>query len=73
MTPMLSMVMGILQNKNPQMFQNISQAMNSGQDPQKLVKQVMGNMNTEQKQNIIRQAKQFGVPDNVLSQIQNMK
>lgn len=73
MTPILSMVMGMLQSKNPQMFQNISQAMNSGQNPQQLVKQVMGNMNTEQKEGLIKQAKQFGVPDNVLSQIQNMK
>lgn len=59
MTPILSLVMGMLQNKNPQMFQNISQAMNSGQNPQELVKQIMGNMNTEQRENVIKQAKSY--------------
>jgi len=73
MTPILSMVMGMLQSKNPQMFNNINQAMRSGQDPQKFVKQIMGNMNTQQREGLIKQAKDFGCPDSILSQIQNIK
>ena len=33
----------------------------------------MGNANPEQKQALIQQAKSYGVPENILSQIQNMK
>ena len=73
MTPILSMVIGMLKNKNPQMFQNINQAMNSGQDPQALVKQIMGNMNTQQRENVIKQAKDYGCPSDILTQIQNIK
>lgn len=73
MTPILSMMLGMLQSKNPQMFQNVSQAMNNGQNPQALVKQVMGNMNEQQREGIIKQAKQFGCPEKILSQIQNIK
>ena len=73
MTPMLSMMLGILQNRNPQMFQNINTAMTSGQNPQQLLKQIMGKASPEQREGLIKQAKQFGVPDNILSQIQNLK
>lgn len=73
MTPILSLVMGMLQNKNPQMFQNISQAMNSGQNPQELVKQIMGNMKPEQRESVIKQAKDYGCPSDILTQIQNIK
>lgn len=62
-----------LQVKNPQMFQTINQARNSGVNPQQLLKQIMGNSSNEQMQQVLSQAKQFGVPDNVLSQVQNMK
>jgi len=47
--------------------------MNNGTNPQMLMKQMMGNMNNTQMQNVLNQAKQMGVPDNVLNQIQNMK
>ena len=73
MTPMLGMIMGILQSRNPQMYQTINQAMNSGQNPQGLIKQVMGNISPEQREGIIKNAKNMGCPSNVLSQIQNMK
>ena len=73
MTPILNMVMGMLQTRNPQMFQNINQAMASGQNPQELVKQVMGNVSPEQREGIIKNAKQLGCPTEILSQIQNMK
>ena len=65
--------MGQLQARNPQIASQISQAMNSGTNPQSLMKQMMGNMNNNQIQNAMTQAKQFGVPDNILNQMQNMK
>jgi hypothetical protein len=36
------------------------------------MQQVMGNVNPQQMQNILSQAKNLGVPDDVLQQVQNM-
>ncbi len=47
--------------------------MQNNGNPQGLVKQMMGNMPTEQKQNLLNQMKQYGCPENILSQLQNMK
>ena len=69
----MKMLMGQLQTRNPQMASQISQAMNSGANPQSLIKQMMGNMDNSQMQQAIGQMKQFGCPDNILNQIQNMK
>ena len=42
-------------------------------NPQQLVNQFMGNASPQQRENLLRQAKQYGVPDNILSQLQNIK
>lgn len=65
--------MNQIQAKNPQGFNLVNQMMNSGSNPQQLLKQMMGNVNPQQLQGIMQQAKQYGVPDNILSQLQNMK
>ena len=62
-----------VQNQNPQAFQMVNQAINSGANPMQFMKQVMGNVSPQQMQDIMTQAKQFGVPDEVLQQIQNIK
>lgn len=62
-----------VQSQNPQAFQIVNQAMNSGANPMQFMKQVMENISPQQMQNIMTQAKQFGVPDQVLQQIQNIK
>lgn len=62
-----------LQSKNPQMANQIQQAMNNGTNPQMLMKQMMGNVNNQQMQGVLNQARQMGVPDEVLNQIQNTK
>ena len=62
-----------VQSQNPQAFQVVNQAINSGANPMKFMKQVMGNVSPQQMQDIMTQAKQFGVPDEVLQQIQNFK
>lgn len=69
----MKMLMGQLQTKNPQMASQISQAMNNGVNPQFLMKQMMENVDNNQMQQIMTQAKQYGVPDNILQQMQNMK
>ena len=55
------------------MFQTISQAQSNGINPQNMLKQMMGNVNPQQIQNIIQQAKVIGCPDSILNQLQNMK
>lgn len=65
--------MNQLQAKNPQGFQVLNQMMNNGGNPKQILQQMMGNTNSQQLQGIMQQAKQFGVPDNILSQLQNMQ
>lgn len=62
-----------VQSKNPQAFQMINQAMSSGANPQNLMKQAIDNATPQQMQGIMEQAKQLGVPDQILQQIQNIK
>lgn len=69
----MKMLMGQLQARNPQMASQISQAMQSGTDPKTIMKQMMGNVDNNQMQQMMGQLKQFGCPDNILNQIQNMK
>lgn len=65
--------MGQLRMQNPQMFQQINQLRNSNTDPKALVKQIVGNSTPEQMQGILSKAKNLGVPESVLTQIQNMR
>lgn len=69
----MKMLMGQLQARNPQMASQISQAMQSGTDPKTIMKQMIGNVDNNQMQQMMGQLKQFGCPDNILNQIQNMK
>lgn len=62
-----------VQSQNPQAFQVVNQAINSGANPMQFMKQFIGNISPQQMQDIMTQAKQFGVPDEVLQQIQNIK
>lgn len=63
--------MNQMQTKNPQMFQMINQAKNSGANPQEFMKQIMKNATPQDMQQTFQMAKQFGVPNEVLQQIQN--
>ena len=69
----MKMLMGQLQTRNPQMASQISQAMNNGTNPKSVIKQMMGNMDNSQIQQIMGQARNMGVPNDVLNQIQNIK
>lgn len=55
------------------MYQQLSQLKNSGANPQILIQQMVSKTNSQQMQEILSQAKNLGVPDNILAQIQNMK
>lgn len=47
--------------------------MQNNGNPQALVQQLIGNATPEQREGLLKQAKQYGCPDNILSQIQNIK
>ena len=47
--------------------------MSSNTNPQDILKQMMGGMDTSQMEQVLNVGKQMGVPNDVLSQVQNMK
>ena len=59
--------------KNPQAYNLIAEARNNGTNPMNMLQQVMKGSTPEQKEALIKQAKQYNVPNEILSQIQNMK
>ena len=75
MNPMsiIQTLMNQMKLKLPQNFQIAQNLMQNNGNPQVLVKQIMGNVSPEQKQNLLNQMKQYGCPNNILSQLQNMK
>lgn len=73
MNMVFQMLMNNLQRKNPQAYQFVNQAMNNNGDPNAILHQIMGNATPEQKQALIQKAQNYGVPNNYLAQIQNIK
>lgn len=59
--------------KNPQNYKAISEAMRNNGNPQALVQQMMKNATPEQREGLLKQAKGYGCPEEILSQLQNMK
>lgn len=51
----------------------VNAAIQNNGNPQPMLQQMISNSTPEQKQNLLNQAKQYGVPENILSQLQNMK
>ena len=47
--------------------------MSNNGNPSAILQQMLGNATPEQKQGLLSEAKKYGVPDSVLSKIQNMK
>lgn len=70
--PIIAMLMNQLQTRNPKMASEIKQAMESGVNPQDFMKQVMGNVSNSDMQQMLQQAKNMGVPPEILNQVQNM-
>ena len=71
--PIIAMLMNQLQTRNPKMASEIKQAMESGVNPQDFMKQVMGNVSNSDMQQMLQQASNLGVTNDVLQQFQNMK
>lgn len=55
------MLMNMLSQKNPQAYQQFRMLMNSGQNPQMLLSQMMSGLNSNQKAQLEQMAKQFGL------------
>ena len=51
----------------------VNEAIRNNGNPSSMVQQLMGNISPEQRQSVLTQAKGYGCPDSILSQIQNMK
>ena len=71
--PLIQTLLGQLKIKNPQGHQVIQNLMQSNGNPQALLQQLMSNATPEQKKGLLSQCKNYGVPNDILSQIQNMK
>lgn len=69
----MNLLMTQLRNQNPQAYQMISNAMNSGANPQQFMNQIIGNATPQQMEQVLQMGKRFNVPDSVLNQIQNNK
>lgn len=59
MNPVINMLMQRLQKTNPQGYSMVNQMMQSGGDPNALLKQVMENASPEQRQQILNTAKSY--------------
>ena len=59
--------------KNPQGYQAVQSLMRNNQNPEAILQQMMSQATPEQKENLFKQCKNYNVPDNILSKIQNMK
>lgn len=62
-----------VQQKNPQGYQFANYVMQNGSNVDPIVKQMLGKITPEQKQQVLNAAKNYGVPDTYLSQLQNLK
>ena len=73
MNPLVQSLLGQLRGKSTGGFKLVSDLMQNGGNPDAILKQMMGNLKPEQKQQILNQAKGYGCPDKFLSHLQNMK
>ena len=71
--PIMTMLMGQLKIKNPQMYQMLNQGMQNNVNPMELFNQVTKGYSKEQMDNLINQAKSMGFPTEILDQVQNQK
>jgi len=62
--------MNQLKAKSPQAFQVINQARSNGSNPMDLFKQITNGYSNEQMNGLFAKAKEFGVPNDVIEQLQ---
>lgn len=70
---LIQSLMRQLQGKNGQGYQQVQNMMNMRQNPEPYVKQMMSNMNQEQKQELFKKLNGYGCPKEIMSKLQNMK
>ena len=70
---LMNMLMSRLQAQNPQRANQLRQMMEQKSNPQDIMKQVVSNATPTQMEQVLQLGKQMNVPNEVLSQIQNMK
>lgn len=75
MNPMsiIQTLMSQMKVKNPKGFQTINALMQNNGNPETMIQQMFKNSTTEQRQNILNQAKNYGVPTEILAKLQNIK
>lgn len=66
-------LMNMLKQRNPKGYNDLNALKQNGGNIESYAKQVFGNMQPQQRQMILQNAKMMGAPDNVLSRFQNMK
>ena len=62
-----------VQQKNPQGYQFANYVMQNGGNVDPIVKQMLGKITPEQKQQVLNMAQKYGAPNSYLSQLQNLK
>ena len=67
-----NMLMNVIRQRNPQMFQQFQQLMTSGVNPQQLVQQQVSHMTPQQIQQVKNVGRQFGITDEQLSVFDTM-
>lgn len=70
---LIQSLMRQLQGKNANGYQQVQNMMNIGQNPEPYIKQVLSNMQPEQKQALFKQLNNYNCPKEILSKIQNMR
>ena len=65
----MEILMGQLKVRNPQAFQIIQQAQKDKNNPEELFKEVTKNYKSEQMEQIFNKARQFGIPEDVISKL----
>lgn len=70
---LIQSLMRQLQGKNANGYKQVQNMMSMKENPEPYIKQMLGNMNDEQKKELFKRAKGYGVPNEILSKIQNMK
>lgn len=67
----ITMLTNQLMNANPQMYQFIEQARKNNGDPIQIFNQITSNFTPEQMSGLLGRARQMGIPNEVLNNIQN--
>jgi len=71
MNQVIQILTNQLKNNNPQMFKKYEMLRQSNGNPTAIFNQMINGYTPEQMQKFMTFAKNFGIPDEVLSQVQN--